>query len=489
MIFCAFNQTRWLLGTLGVLTTLLGIGCGSGHQRKQLRTSDSNLSTLKIGGLPGEWAKMEVTFESTGKKSPDQKYSYQRSAFGQDGANDANVTVVQDKYYIGLTYSDSGDKIKFKNCTDPKQTVHDLIGKKEYQASIPVCAEKSDTPVGEVTINQAATVIIKPVTRPTEPTVAKTPTPDQKPSGPVLYPMIPNQAKFWVDPYSQAMAEAKNLRAKNDPQASKVEYIANQSAGVWYGPWSGNIKDAVSQQVKGALASDSWSVMIPYNIPYRDCGQHSAGGLKADEYRRWIADLATAIGDAKTIIVLEPDSLALQGCLNDETRSERSSLLREAISKLKANKNTLVYLDAGHSNFASVEEIVPRLKDAGIDQADGFALNVSNYQTTESNIIYGTKVSDQVGKKPFVIDTSRNGNGPRGDQWCNPRGRSLGKLPTADTGVDRVAAYLWLKRPGESDGHCENGNDSSGQNRKDVPAAGAWWTDLAVELAQNAGIN
>ncbi len=489
MIFCAFKQTRWLLGSLGVLTTLFGVGCGSNNQRKQLRTNDSNLSTLNIGGLPGEWAKMEVTFESTAKKSPDQKYSYNRDAFGTDGANDANVTVVQDKYYIALVYSDSGGKIKFKNCTDPKQTVHDLIGKKEYQAAIPVCAEKSDVPVGQVTVNQSATVVIKPVTEQSEATPPNNPPQDKNPGEPLITQMIPNQAKFWVDPYSQAMSEAKNLRAKNDPRASKVEYIANQSAGVWYGPWSGDIKQAVSQQVKGALDTDSWSVMIPYNIPYRDCGQHSAGGLKADEYRRWISDLASAIGNAKTIIVLEPDSLALQRCLNDETRKERSSLLKEAVAKLKSNKNTLVYLDAGHSNFATVEEIVPRLKEAGIEQADGFALNVSNYQTTESNVIYGTKVSDQVGKKTFVIDTSRNGNGPRGDQWCNPRGRALGQLPTANTGVDRVAAYLWLKRPGESDGHCENGNDSSGQNRQDIPAAGAWWTDLAVEQAQNAGVN
>ena len=44
--------------------------------------------------------------------------------------------------------------------------------------------------------------------------------------------------------------------------------------------------------------------------------------------------------------------------------------------------------------------------------------------------------------KHFVIDTSRNGQGPwtptasypDTQDWCNPPGRGLGLLPTADTG-------------------------------------------------------
>lgn len=489
MHFCALGQKRNLKLLGGLATALVLMGCGEKSGRKQLPSRDSNVATLKIGGFGGDWAKMEVAFESIEKKTPDQKYAYARDVFGSDGTTDASITVVQDKYYIGLVYFNKENKVAFRNCDDSKQTVHDLVGKKEYQAVIPVCPENSNVPVGEVAIKPSSTVIIKPVAKPQEPGTPTPPNTDEnsllpQPTGLLL----PTDAKFWVDPYSQAMSEARNLKAKNDPRASKIQYIADQAAGVWYGPWSGDIKQAVSQQVKGALTTNSWSVMIPYNIPYRDCGQHSAGGLKADEYRRWISDLASAIGEAKTIVVLEPDSLALQRCLNDETRKERHELLKDAVVKLKANKNTLVYLDAGHSNFASVEEIVPRLKDAGVSLADGFALNVSNYETTEANTAYGIKVSDQIGRKSFVIDTSRNGNGPKGDQWCNPRGRALGKKPTANTGVSRVAAYLWLKRPGESDGHCENGNDSVGQNRNDIPAAGAWWLDIAVEQAQNAGI-
>jgi len=77
-----------------------------------------------------------------------------------------------------------------------------------------------------------------------------------------------------------------------------------------------------------------------------------------------------------------------------------------------------------------------------------------------------------------VIDTSRNGLGPTADnQWCNPAGRALGARPTTATGDPLVDAYLWIKSPGESDGAC-NG----------APAAGVWWADYALGLAQRSAI-
>ncbi|GFH79734.1 hypothetical protein Sgou_44040 [Streptomyces gougerotii] len=82
--------------------------------------------------------------------------------------------------------------------------------------------------------------------------------------------------------------------------------------------------------------------------------------------------------------------------------------------------------------------------------------------------------------KPFVVDTSRNGNGPFTDgdpaeRWCNPPGRALGEAPTTRTGDDLVDAYLWIKRPGESDGECKGG-----------PKAGQWWPEYALGLAKAA---
>jgi len=79
-----------------------------------------------------------------------------------------------------------------------------------------------------------------------------------------------------------------------------------------------------------------------------------------------------------------------------------------------------------------------------------------------------------------VIDTSRNGKGPDGGAWCNPPGRGLGSKPGSVTGNPLVHAFLWVKRPGESDGSSDECNGG--------PGAGQWFQSYAVELCQNAAL-
>ena len=91
---------------------------------------------------------------------------------------------------------------------------------------------------------------------------------------------------------------------------------------------------------------------------------------------------------------------------------------------------------------------------------------------------YGTDLIARLGLEThFVIDSSRNGNGPAAgpDNWCNPPDRALGQAPTPDTDDPTLDAYLWVKRPGESDGPCNGG-----------PPAGTWWPEYALDLARRA---
>ena len=119
-----------------------------------------------------------------------------------------------------------------------------------------------------------------------------------------------------------------------------------------------------------------------------------------------------------------------------------------------------------------------RLTEAGVAEANGFVLNVADDRRTPDKLVYGRELSARVAGKHFVIDTSRNGQGPAEgpDAWCNPPGRGLGRRPGVSTDDPLLDAYLWIKRPGESDGWCNGG-----------PAAGAWWPEYALELARNAG--
>ena len=97
----------------------------------------------------------------------------------------------------------------------------------------------------------------------------------------------------------------------------------------------------------------------------------------------------------------------------------------------------------------------------------------------------------------FVIDTSRNGQGPwtppagvypDAQDWCNPPDRGLGMRPTTDTGNDLVDAFMWIKIPGESDGLCLRGTAGPEDPERGMldPAAGAWFTEQARELIELA---
>ncbi|NUT46003.1 MAG: endoglucanase, partial [Saccharothrix sp.] len=124
--------------------------------------------------------------------------------------------------------------------------------------------------------------------------------------------------------------------------------------------------------------------------------------------------------------------------------------------KLKSGSSQAkVYYDIGNSAWLSPSEAANRLRAADIsNSADGIASNVSNYRSTSDEVAYVKNILNAVGDSRLkaVIDTSRNGNGPLGTEWCDPSGRAIGTPSTTNTGDSRIAAFLWVKLPGEADG-------------------------------------
>jgi endoglucanase len=281
-------------------------------------------------------------------------------------------------------------------------------------------------------------------------------------------------ASWWVNPNSQAATVAKTLASRSKEQAVIIERIAAQPSAVWLGEWSGAVKNFVSGVMQSTAGK--MPVFVLYNLPYRDCGNYSKGGLNDPEsYRKWVRDIQSGAGTAQVAYILEPDALGLlDKCLNETQKAERLSLLRDAVMVLRKNANAAVYLDAGHAHWVPAPTMAERLAHAGIEYAHGFALNTSNYGTTEANTSYGEEVSKLTNGAHFVIDTSRNGNGPTATfEWCNPKGRHVGHVPTVNTGHPLVDAWLWIKPPGESDGECNGG-----------PKAGEFWIEQALELGK-----
>ena len=286
-------------------------------------------------------------------------------------------------------------------------------------------------------------------------------------------------ARLYIDPLSEARRQEELWRTSRPEDAAQLEKIALRPQADWFGDWNQDVEADVKRRVTTINEAAALPLLVAYNIPARHCSGSAEGGAHtAEEYRRWIRAFAAGIGDRPAVIILEPDALAAIDCLPVAEQQTRLDLLRDAVDVLMTLPATSVYIDAGNSAWVPLTTIVARLRAVGMARVTGFALNVANYRFSADEIAYGREISARVGGKHFVIDTSRNGLGPApGDQqgtpWCNPPGRALGFAPTAITGEEQLDAYLWIKRPGQSDGECNGG-----------PPAGDWWSEYALELAR-----
>ncbi len=279
---------------------------------------------------------------------------------------------------------------------------------------------------------------------------------------------------FYVNPTSAAMRAAEHA----DPPSPELTAIANTPQAYWIVP--GPSAATVAKYTSDAQTAGAIPVLALYGIPHRDCGSFAAGGLAtADDYRAWIDGIASQVGASRVGIIVEPDALAMADCLSADQRQERYDLIRYAVDTLTRNPAAAVYVDGGHVRWHSAEDMAARLHNVGVDRARGFSLNTANFFTTEDEIGYGESISALTNGSHYVIDTSRNGVGPAPDSglnWCNPNGRALGTPPTAATGGAHADAYLWIKRPGESDGTCDKGD----------PPAGTFVNQYAINLAHTA---
>jgi endoglucanase len=382
------------------------------------------------------------------------------------------------------------------------------------------------------------------------------------------------QTRFYVPkPVSGALQQIVDLiRHHNWPDALLIGEMITTPQAVWFtGGTPKSVKQDVKTTVMRAAALRTVPILVAYNIPFRDCAQFSAGGATSvQEYEAWIDAFAAGIGNKQAMVILEPDGLGIipwykqfrgtpseaasyEWCQPAEAdpvtaADDRFAMLNYAVDALKAQPNVSVYLDGTHSSWLGSGDAAHRLVQAGVQRADGFFVNVSNYRLTEHLAKYGTWISsciafannpDEGGWRlghydwcasqyypanpndfstwhltdewyasnlgaavpttHFVIDTSRNGQGPwtptasypDAQDWCNPPDRGVGLRPTADTGNPLIDAYLWVKIPGASDGECTRGLGPGGTTVDPEwglidPPAGAWFPEMALDLVHNA---
>ena len=296
-------------------------------------------------------------------------------------------------------------------------------------------------------------------------------------SGVVLWPQY---GDFALES-NKAVIPVANLRLQD--RHEDADYLSRISAtpqARWVGDftWNESNSDRVGLVVRQARDQDAIGVIAISGDPGAECEIAPGEEYQASEtYREFLEAVAEPMrgADVEVWVVVEPGALVSLG--DCEGQGNREAMLVDAVTTM-ADAGYTIYVDLGGVDQLSAAEAATRLQLLPLEQVDGFALNVGGYRTVEDQREYGDAVGEgrddnDVRGLGFIIDTSRNGVGLSDPDPCNPPGQAIGKAPRL-IGDGNLDAYVWIKRPGESDGTC-NGGSVSGQ----------FWLAGALELARN----
>src|SRR5215211_5667517 len=248
--------------------------------------------------------------------------------------------------------------------------------------------------------------------------------------------------QFYVpEPNHDAIEQIADLTSSgNEADASLIKMMIETPQAVWFTRGTPkSVQQDVRNTVQRAADKGMVPILVAYNIPFRDCAQFSAGGATSEaEYEAWIDGFAAGIGHSKAVVILEPDSLGIipwynpfgdrdtwvtnpnyEWCQPAEANqataaADRFAMMNYAVDKLKENPGTSVYLDGTHSAWLGAGDAADRLYQAGVLDADGFFLNVSNYRLNSHLEKYGTWIAKCI----WFGDPGSGSWGAGHFEWC-----------------------------------------------------------------------
>ncbi|ETO86279.1 hypothetical protein F444_00160 [Phytophthora nicotianae P1976] len=253
--------------------------------------------------------------------------------------------------------------------------------------------------------------------------------------------------------------------------AFAISAVEEYSIAAWYTDrLSTTDRAKMLKEITTKCSEDSRMTIVVYGIPNKDCNAgYSSGGAVSNtaDYKAFLSDLTTAVGDRKVLYVVEPDALGLLaedgGCGSKAGYLEN---LKVAIKALSANANAELYVDVGYWTLeyeGQRSKVVTIMKElAASGTLKGIAINTSNYRSTSQISELCSNFQTAIGSKDMacIADTSRNYVAPTTTDWCNVLAAGIGAPPTSETNVSNLDYFMWIKPPGESDGTCNGGPDA-----------------------------
>jgi Glycosyl hydrolases family 6 len=206
-------------------------------------------------------------------------------------------------------------------------------------------------------------------------------------------------------------------------------------------------------------------------------------------FERQVDEMADGIARRPAVMLLELDAIGASKCMQDTGALPYwEADIRYEIQKVSALPHTVVYIEGGYADSNSPRYTAKVLNAVGVDKIRGFWTNDTHDDWTINEIRWGEKVSRLTHGAHFIVNTATDGQGPLvpanrvkdgNEVLCNPPGRGIGPLPTANPIDPRsgrpfadVDAFLWTAPPGNSSGTCNGG-----------PPSGTFWVAKALGMS------
>ncbi len=305
------------------------------------------------------------------------------------------------------------------------------------------------------------------------------------------------QAPFWIQGGGSAAGKAARHYAHSRPAwAHALDFIASQP-GVhrfWFWNTPANPAHTVARFLESAERRhpDTVIQLSTYSLVHRHCAEDSSSPAFMKRYAAWIKGLAAGIGNFHVVMYLELDSLITTQCMAHTPYKLRDRLaeLRGAVQTLETLPHTAVYIDAGAADAVGWRRDAWLLRQADVEDAQGFFVNSTHFDWTTKEVAYGQKIAQRLGGVHFIVNTGENGQGPLApvsrrlngnEELCNPAGRGLGP-ESVQTGYKYVDGFMWFDNPGGS------GGDGPGCGAGAPPTA-EFWAKYAVGLERRANFS
>lgn len=278
--------------------------------------------------------------------------------------------------------------------------------------------------------------------------------------------ILSSQGKMLCNYYS-------NLRysslASQYPQfADKLTKMTKYSMAIWYSDRENSLA-----QIQESVNNCNGYInnIVIYGIPNKDCRDgFSSGGTNKnmDDYTNFLNKLVDIIGTNSVIYTIEPDAIGLTADNGCGVQNNYVQYLQTAVNILSKSINAYLYIDVSYwfliYDMVKVQMVVDIFNQVKQNaRVRGITLNTSNYRSNAEMIKACQNFRQLAGPNYFcIIDTSRNFNGPAGDnEWCNYKGAGIGLPSTCRTQNDIIDYFIWIKVIGELDGSCHGRGSNS----------------------------